>query len=108
MAKFGTLEEFKPDAEEFSAYLERVDLFFQSNNVPAEKKVPIFLNCIGSTTYSLLRGLVAPEKPSEMSFSDLAAVLKAHFEPKHIVIAERFQFHKRNQNQGESVAEYLA
>ena len=91
-----------------SAYLERVDLFFLSNDVAAEKKVPIFLNCIGSTTYSLLRGLVAPEKPADLSLADLTAKRKAHFEPKHIVSAERFQFHKRGQNHGESVAEYLA
>jgi len=75
---YGTLAEFKPD-EEFSAYLERVDLFFQSNDVPAEKKVPIFLNCIGSATYILL---------CELSFRDLAAILQAYFEPKPIVIAE--------------------
>ena len=98
----------KPGTEEFSAYLERVDLFFLSNNVTAEKKVPIFLNCIGSTMYSLLRGLVAPEKRADLSLADLTAKLKAHFEPKHIVIAERFQFHKCGQNHGESVAEYLA
>ena len=110
MTTFGKLAEFKPGREEFSAYLERVDLFFLSNDVAAEKKVPIFLNCIGSTTYSLLRGLVAPEKPADLSLADLTAKLKAHFEPKHIVIAERvhFQFHKRGQNHGESVAEYLA
>ena len=58
---FDTLAEFKPDVEEFCAYMERVDLFFQSNGIPAEKKVPIFLKYIGSTTYSLLRGLVAPQ-----------------------------------------------
>ena len=108
MTTFGKLAEFKPGTEEFSAYLERVDLFFLSNDVAAEKKVPIFLNCIGSTTYSLLRGLVAPEKPADLSLADLTAKLKAHFEPKHIVIAERFQFYKRGQNHGESVAEYLA
>ena len=108
MTTFGKLAEFKPGTEEFSAYLERVDLFFLSNDVAAEKKVPIFLNCIGSTTYSLLRGLVAPEKPADLSLADLTTKLKAHFEPKHIVIAECFQFHKRGQNYGESVAEYLA
>ena len=108
MTTFGKLAEFKPGTEEFSAYLERVDLFFLSNDVAAEKKVPIFLNCIGSTTYSLLWGLVAPEKPADLSLADLTTKLKAHFEPKHIVIAECFQFHKRGQNYGESVAEYLA
>ena len=35
-------------------------------------------------------------------------VLKAHFEPKHIVIAERFHFHRRAQAKGESISDYLA
>ena len=62
MATFSKLEEFNLSAEDFSTYLKRVDLFFKSNDVQDQKKVPIFLNCIGSTTYSLLRGLVAPQK----------------------------------------------
>ena len=55
MTTFGKLAEFKPNTEVFSGYLEKVDLFFLLNDVAAEKKVPIFLNCISSTTYSLLQ-----------------------------------------------------
>ena len=36
------------------------------------------------------------------------AALKKHFEPKRVVIAERFHFHKRNQAMGESIADYDA
>lgn len=35
-------------------------------------------------------------------------MLQAHFAPKPLVIAERFQFHKRNQGEGETVAQYVA
>lgn len=35
-------------------------------------------------------------------------VLHDHFSPKPIIIAERFRFHKRNQEEGESVAQYVA
>ena len=106
MAIFGKLEGFQPESEEFSAYLERADIF-KVNDITEDKKVPIFLNSVGCTTYSLLRGLVAPEKHHDKPFTDLAARLQAHFEPARIVIAERFSFHKRNQNPDESVAEYL-
>ena len=85
-----------------------MELFFTANGVEEAKQVPIFLNCIGGTTYGLQRSLVAPAMPKDKSMRDLAAILKAHFEPKHLVIAERFHFHKRNQNSGESVAEYVA
>ena len=43
----GTLHEFRPDREELSTYLERVEIFFAANDVPDEKKVPVLLNAIG-------------------------------------------------------------
>ena len=51
---------------------------------------------------------MAPEQPKEKSYNDLVAVLKKHFEPKPIVIAERFHFHRRAQAVGESISEYMA
>ena len=50
----------------------------------------IFLTVVGSKTYSLLRSLVAPSLPQEKTFAELSEVLKVHFEPKPLVIAERF------------------
>ena len=46
--------------------------------------------------------------PGTLSFERLQEVLTAHFEPKRIVIAERFYFHKRVQAVGESIAEFNA
>lgn len=34
--------------------------------------------------------------------------LKAHYEPKPLVIAERFNFYQRRQQQGESIVEFVA
>ena len=79
-----------------------------ANDVADEKKVAVFLSLIGSKTYSLLRNLVSPTRPQEKLYKDLVEVLKDHYEPKHIVIAERFHFHRRAQAGGESISEYLA
>ena len=38
----------------------------------------------------------------------LTAVLKQHYEPKCLVIARRFYFHRRDQDTNESIAEYVA
>lgn len=35
-------------------------------------------------------------------------ILNKHLNPKPLVIAERFRFHKRNQAKGESISEYIA
>ena len=55
--------------------------------------------------YTLLRGLVSPAKPEEKT---LCGLLKKHFDPEPVVIAERFQFYQRTQGSGESVSEFLA
>ena len=108
MTSFGKIDVFNPDVEEFSAYLERIELYFEANGIADEKKVPVFLSLLGAKTYSLLRTLVAPAAPREKPFIDLAKLLKHHFEPKPLVIAERFAFHRRSQQPGEPVKEYLA
>ena len=104
----GNLQEFRPETELFSAYMERVKLFFTANAIAEDKQVAHFLTIVGSKTYALLRNLVAPTLPQDKSWDDLVAILKQHYEPKPLVIAERFHFHKRNQAVGESIAEYMA
>ena len=108
MATIGQLEPFHPESERITAYLERVQLFFTANDVKAEKRVPALLSAIGGKVYDLLSNLMAPEKPASKSFDQLKTILTAHYKPKPVVIAERFNFHRRNQHSGESVAEYVA
>ena len=56
----------------------------------------------------MLRSLLAPDSPMSKSLKDIVSTLRDHFEPKPSIIAERFKFHKRNQNPGESIATYIA
>ncbi len=107
-AKYGCLEEFRPESDSIRAYLERATLYFQANNIGDDKRVPILLSSIGASTYALLRYLAAPNAPGTLTFGRLSEVLTAHFEPKRLVIAERFYFHKRIQAVGESIAEFDA
>ena len=108
MTTVGQLHEFCPESESLTAYVERVELFFTANDIAAQKKVPVFLSAVGGTTYGLLRNLLAPTSPKDKSFDEIVKVLKAHFEPKPVVIAERFHFHRRDQAPAETVAVYVA
>ena len=108
MATVGRIEEFNPEKERISTYLERVDLFFVANEVGEAKQVATLLSVIGGKTYALLSDLLAPDKPASKTLKQLKKTLQTHFEPKPVVIVERFQFHRRNQEAGESVAEYEA
>ena len=104
----GSLAEFKPDSERIEAYLERVQLFFDANGIKDDKQVAILLTVIGSNIYALLSSLLAPTKPREKSFQELSETLRHHFDPKPLVIAERFHFHRRNQASSESISDYVA
>ena len=108
MTSFGHIYEFRPENESIEAYLERIELYFSANDVDEEKKVSIFLSILGGKTYSVLTDLLAPVKPREKSFAALASELTKHFQPRKIVIAERFYFHRRNQAPEENVADFLA
>ena len=99
------MQEFHPDKETVAAYLER---FVSSNTIETNKVVPTLLTVIGSTHYTLIRGLVSPELPKDKSYDDLVDLLKKHYDPEPIVIAERFHFYCRGHKTGESIAEYLA
>ena len=107
MAKFGHLQEFDTDLEPITAYLERVELYFSANGIGEDKKL-VLLSVIGPKTYGVLRNLLAPSRPQEKKFSEVTEVLIRHFEPKLIVIAERFSFYRRSQLVGESVADFVA
>ena len=100
--------EFQQDNESITSYLERVSLFFEVNGIEERKQVAWLLNLIGAKTYLLVRTLVAPEEPKTKSLTELKEVLKQHFEPKRLVIARRFYFHRREQATTESIAEYVA
>ena len=106
--KFGTLNEFNSDVETIAKYLDQVLLYFEANEVADDKRVPILLSSIGPTTYSVICDLAAPVNPKTLTMPAIAQLLKDHFEPKRLIIAERFTFHRRNQRPGETMAEYDA
>ena len=107
-ATFGQIQEFCPEIESIEAYIERVELYFEANNIDADRRVAVLLSVIGGKNYTLLRNLLSPEKPSAKTLAKLKAVLKRHFTPKRVVIAERFRFYRREQTIGKSVVDYEA
>ena len=50
--------------------MERVQIFFVANDMPARKLLSIFLSIIGGTAYSLLRNLLSPVPPKEKSLEE--------------------------------------
>ena len=63
---------------------------------------------LGAKNYSLLHSLVAPENPKDKTHTDLVEKLRSHFEPKPLVIEERFNFYRQIKASGESMVDFVA
>ena len=100
---FEKLKAFEPEVDNISTYLERVQLHFEANKVADDKKVSVLLTVIGSRNYGLIRSLA-----KDKTLKQLVAVLKDHFQPKPMVIAECYRFHQRTQGSTESVQGFIA
>ena len=85
---FGHIQEFDPNVEGTSSYLERVGLYFVANKIESGRQVAVFLSLIGGKNYALLRDLLLPQQPKDKSLDELISTLRRHFEPKQVVIAE--------------------
>uniref|UniRef100_A0A1A8QZH2 Gypsy retrotransposon integrase-like protein 1 n=1 Tax=Nothobranchius rachovii TaxID=451742 RepID=A0A1A8QZH2_9TELE len=106
MAAFiGNLGEYKEGQEDFESYLERFEQWMIVNEVDDGKQANVFLSVIGAEAYGLLKNLCIPDKPSSLSYDELSGKLTAHYKPKPLIIAERFKFQKRNQQENESVSD---
>ena len=104
MTTLGKINEFIPAIGDWAQYIERMDQFFIVNGICEEpRKKAILLNSGGAETYSLLKNLVAPAKPSDKSYDELIRVMNEHQNPKPSVIMERYKFNKRDRQPGESI-----
>ena len=110
MAALGTVEPFDPESDDWPTYAERLEQLLLASGITDHggKRVAAFLTVIGPKAYTFLRNVLAPDKPATKTYAELVAALKAHLDPKPLVIAERFKFHRRSQKEGETVAKYLA
>jgi len=59
----GRIDPFDETEESWGNYVERLEQYFEANEVDNAKKVSSLLTLIGGTTYSLLRDLTFPDKP---------------------------------------------
>ena len=82
--------------------------FFNVNDIAEGKKSDCLVSVMGSETYGLLKNLMAPTKPSTKPFSELVKTLGDHLDPQPTEMGERFRCGRRIQNDGESVASFVA
>ena len=65
-ALLGKIDAFDPEHEEWLQYIERLDQFFEENDLTGDAKATkwhaTFLMVIGPGSYKLLRSLISPAK----------------------------------------------
>ena len=105
---FRALDPFNPLQEDFDAYSERVTEYFLANKIEDERKrLAVLLTEIGPNIYQVLKDLVSPDTPASKSFSEVVDILKKHYKPKKLVVAEHFNFHRWLQKEVETMAQFM-
>ena len=108
MAQIGSIGNYNEREEEFETYVARMKHYFKANDVPTEKQVSVLLTLIGPKGFALANNLLSPKSLDKCKFDEIVESLTTHYKPKKILIFERYKFQTRNQNAGESIAEYVA
>ena len=87
--------------------VERMEHYFLANEITdASKQRSILISYMGQKAYKILRNIVAPNKPTDVSFKNLVSAMTSHFSPPPSEIVQRFRFNSRVRKQGETVAAY--
>ena len=99
---------FDRNVETFENYVSRYKLYETLANIPTEKRVAMFITIAGPSIFALASSLLAPTDVASADYDTMIGLLKEHFKPKTIVIFERFKFYQCNQEQGETIADFVA
>eukprot|EP00117_Sycon_ciliatum_P042966 scpid56189/ scgid31186/ len=115
-SSFCQMEPF--DGQNFSDYLDRLECYFAANRIgvaattnaddvtaAGKVKTAALIALVGKATYSTLKDLCFPDKPTSKTFDEIADLLKKHFQPKLSLVAESYRFHQCRQGT-ESVTEF--
>ena len=102
MAIHGSMGEFRPHEEEWVTYVERLQHYCRANDIVDDKKLVVLCSVCGPSTYKLIKNLVMPRSPSDLSFDSVVDLVNEHYSPKPSVIVQCFKFNSRLQQPGET------
>ena len=93
--------------------IERLQQYFTANDTKddegsAAKKHAILLSVCGAETFRLIKSLLAPVKPETKSFQEIVELVEQHHNPEPSATVQRYKFHCRCRQPGETVSQYVA
>uniref|UniRef100_A0A5S6Q663 CCHC-type domain-containing protein n=1 Tax=Trichuris muris TaxID=70415 RepID=A0A5S6Q663_TRIMR len=103
-------ETFVPEkGATWGLYMERLNFHFEAHGIMDDaKKRALLLSVCGPSTYALIRSVISPKLPNELSYEEITVAMKQYFNPAPSEIVERFRFYKRDQRPNESIADFVA
>ena len=112
MSTPGCMDEFYIESGNMLTYLDCVEQFFIENDIThgtetETKSKAILFSTIGEKIYRILEDLLTPQNLSEKSFEVIKHLLLEHFKPKHLVIAESYQFYNAKQDKGKFISNFF-
>lgn len=107
MALIGEIPKFCT-YDDWQVFTERLEQFFEINDVAEEKKRAILLTSISDDVYKTLRDVCHPLLPKQKTFDELCTLLNKQFVKKTSVFRERVTFYNTKQMKDESIASWFA
>ena len=90
----GAPEPFNASNDEWQLYVQRFKHFLLANKISdSDEKCHLLLVLMGAPTFKFLANLAAPKQPGELKFKDICDILKKHYSPQLIKIAECYHFY---------------
>lgn len=108
MALIGEIPKFYSQYDDFQVFTERLEQFFEINDVAEEKKRALLITSISDDVYKTLRDVCHPVLPKNKTFDELIELLNKQFVVKTSVLRERVQFYNAKQSKDESIANWFA
>ena len=79
-----------------------------AKDAATRQKVAALRSIVGKNTYAVLKDLSKPATPNDKTYAQLCDLMKDHYQPKTIEVAETFKFHWCHQQEGEAINSFAA
>jgi hypothetical protein len=89
----GQIPEFQGVGDDWNVYVERLEQFFEVNDVPDTKHTALLISVIGTDSYKVLRDLCHPTLPKNKAFEELCELLRKQYSPQIAIFRERGNFY---------------
>lgn len=104
----GNLPYFSMGYSDWHVYCERLEQYFEVNDIDAEKRRALLLTSLDETVYKTLRDVCHPSLPKERTYDELLQLLSKQFVVRTSVYRERVSFYTAKQERGETIATWFA